>query len=36
MKEEKTQNLWTFELGTQEGINMLIYIIVGYQQSDRD
>ena len=26
MKEVKTQNLWTFELGTQEGINVPIWI----------
>ena len=35
MKEVNTQNLWTFELGTQEGINVPIRIIVGFQQSDR-
>ena len=35
MKEVNTQNLWTFELGTQEGINFPIWIIVGFQQSDR-
>ena len=28
MKEVKTQNLWTFELGTQEGINVPICVIV--------
>ena len=34
-KEVNTQKLWTFELGTQEGINVPIWIIVGFQQSDR-
>ena len=35
MKEVDTQNLWSFEFGTQEGINVPIWIIVGFQQSDR-
>ena len=35
MKEVNTQNFWTFELGTQECINVPIWIIVGLQQSDR-
>ena len=35
MKEVNTQNLWNFELGTQEGITVPIWIIVGFQQSDR-
>ena len=35
MKEVNTQNLWTFELGTQEGINVPIWIFVAFQQSDR-
>ena len=35
MKEVKTQNFWTFELGTQEGINVPIWIYVVFQQSDR-
>ena len=35
MKEVNTQNLWTFELGTQEGINVPIWIYVGFQQNDR-
>ena len=35
MKEVKTQNLWTFELGTQEGINVPIGIIVDFQQRER-
>ena len=35
MKEVNTQNLWTFELRTQEGINNPIWIYVGFQQNDR-
>ena len=35
MKEVKTQNLWKFELGTQEGINVPIWVIIGLQQQDR-
>ena len=34
MKELDTQNLWSFELGTQDGINVPIWIIVGFQQND--
>ena len=35
MKEVNTQNFWTAELGTQEGINFRIWIIIGFQQRDR-
>ena len=35
MEELNTQNLWNFELGTQEGINIPIWIIIGFQQQDR-
>ena len=35
MKEVNTQNLWTFELGTQERINAPFWIVVGLQQRDR-
>ena len=35
MKEVNTQNLWTFELGTQEGINVPIWIFEAFQQNDR-
>ena len=35
MNEVNTQNLWTFELGTQEGINVPIWIFVAFQQNDR-
>ena len=34
MKEVNTQNLCSFELGTQEGINVHKWIIVSFQQSD--
>ena len=35
MEEVKTQNLQTFELGTQEEINVAIWITVGFQQKER-
>ena len=35
MKEVNTQIFWTFELGTQEGNNIPIWIFVGFQQNDR-
>ena len=35
MKEVNTQNFWTFELGTQEGINIPTWIFVGFQQNNR-
>ena len=35
MKEVNTQNIWTFELGTQEGINIPVWIHVVFQQNDR-
>ena len=35
MKEVNTQNLWTFELGVKEGINVPIRIYVVFQQNDR-
>ena len=35
MKEINTQNFWTFDLGTQEGINIPTWIFVGFQQNDR-
>ena len=34
-KKVNTQNLFAFELGTQEGINVPIWIIEGFQQRDR-
>ena len=35
MKEVNTQNFWTFELGTQEGVNGPIWVFVAFQQQDR-
>ena len=35
MKEWNTQNLWICELGTQEGVNVPIRIIEGFQQRER-
>ena len=35
MKEVNTQNLWTFKLGTQEGVNVPILVFVAFQQQDR-
>ena len=35
MKEVNTQKYWSFELGTQEGINVPIWIVVGFQKRDR-
>ena len=33
--EVNTQSLWNFGSGTQEGINVPIWIFVGFQQMDR-
>ena len=35
MREVNTQKIWTFELGTQNGINAPVWIYVVFQQSDR-
>ena len=35
MKEVNTQNIWTFELGTQEGVNIPTWVFVAFQQNDR-
>ena len=35
MEEVNTQNLWSFELGTHEGIFIPIWIIIGFQQRER-
>ena len=35
MKEVNTQNFWTFELGTQESINIPTWIFAAFQQNDR-
>ena len=35
MKEVNTQNFWSFELGTQEGINIPTWKFIAFQQNDR-
>ena len=35
MKELNTQKMWTFELGTQEGMNFPFWTFVGFQQRER-
>ena len=35
-KEMNTQSFWTFELGTQEGINIPLWIFTVFRQSDRE
>ena len=35
MKEVNNQNLWNFELGNQESMNVPIWNIIGFQQRDR-
>ena len=35
IKGVNSQNFWTFELGTQEGVNVLIRIYLVFQQLDR-
>ena len=35
MKEVKTQNIWNFELGTEEGINIPIWVVIAFQQRER-
>ena len=35
-RDLSTQIFWTFELGTQEGINIPIGITVGFQQRDTE
>ena len=35
MKQVNTQNFWTFELATQEGINIPIWIFVVFRKKDR-
>ena len=36
MKEVNKQNLWNFELGSQETMNVHIWIIIGFQQRNRE
>ena len=35
LKEVNTQKYWSFELGTEEGVDVPVWIIVGFQQRDR-
>ena len=35
MKQVNNQNVWNFELGSQEKMNVPIWIIIGFQQRDR-
>ena len=35
MKEVNNQNVWNFELGSQENMNVPIWIVIGFQQQDR-
>ena len=35
MKDVNTQNLWTFEISSQEFINVDSWIFVGFQQRGR-
>ena len=35
MKEVNNQNVWTFELGSHENMNVPIWIVIGFQQRDR-
>ena len=35
MQEVNTQKLWIFELETQEGVNIPIWIVIGFQQRER-
>ena len=34
MKDINNQNKWTFELGSQEGLNVPVWILFGFQPSD--
>ena len=35
MEDLKTQKIWNFELGTQDGMNIPIWISIRFQQRDR-
>ena len=35
MKEVNKENLWNFELGSHENMNVPIWIIIGFRQQDR-
>ena len=36
MQEVKNQKLWQFQIGVEEGINIPILILIGFQQQDRE
>ena len=36
IKEVNLRTLWTFKLGTQDGVNIRIWTIVGFQQKEKD
>ena len=35
LKEVNNQNLWSFDLGSQENMNVPVWVITGFQQRDR-
>ena len=35
IKEVNTQDSWNFEIGTQNSVNVPIWIIVGFKEKDR-
>ena len=35
MKEVNTQNLWSFELGAHQNMNVPVRVIIGFQQRER-
>ena len=36
MQEVKNQKIWQFQIGVEEGINIPIFIKIGFQQQDRE
>ena len=36
MQEVKNQKVWQFHLGAEKGLNMPIFIIIGFQQQDKE
>ena len=35
MKDVTTENIWSFELGVEDGIDVTIYVIAGFVQRDQ-
>ena len=35
MKKVNNRNLWNFDLGSQESLNVLLWIVIGFQQRNR-